>query len=182
MKFSSQKSNPVSYSQELAPSPQTFFLTGDARRWCDSPPPMLKARVNIATKSKPIRVVLSSAAATCVIFVKPGLRYLSDFSSNKLFSFKHTPLLFVLYHQNVKCLSDNAELCYLSHITTCQMFPDRSYLKKKKTESLVLKLWITQFQNEEVFNWLCWTWRYWSTFFCDVCDGPLIAPLPKSYQ
>lgn len=57
----------------------------------------------------------------------------------------------MLYRQTVKRLSDNAELCYLSHITACQMFPDGSYLKRKITERLVLQVWITQFQNEEVF-------------------------------
>lgn len=59
---------------------------------------------------------------TCLISVQ------TSFSLSRT----HAPLLCVLRHLTVKCLSDNAELCYLSHITTCQMFPDRSYLKKKK--------------------------------------------------
>lgn len=137
------KSNPVSHHQELAwPSK----LSDGEKMLIWQPEPMLKACVNIAPESKLSHPVVVRG---CHLrhFVKPGLRYLSDISSNKLFFARIST---VLYHHTVKSLSDDVELCYLSHIATCQMFSETLYLVFcRKTVNLGLKMQITQFRMKE---------------------------------
>lgn len=113
------------HCQELAHTQQTFSHRKDVDMTaCTDAESLCKYSTEIKAESHPFVV------HSCHLhhFVKPGLQHPSDIRSKpfpKLFS--HVFLLCHIpsYCKNFSFAWDDVELCYLLHISTCQMFAGR---------------------------------------------------------